>query len=128
MKSLTTLLDGKVRIQVLEGALQVHMGRSAQDMGELDAVRTRTEQMLAEHALAHVLFDVSKADRSPPEVRDAIWQWLSTSQIFQAVAFVVESEMLAVTINMKGVQTGVTMRAFADPDAARSWLTLKMGR
>ncbi|MEM6994804.1 MAG: hypothetical protein AAF721_30095 [Myxococcota bacterium] len=68
------------------------------------------------------VFDNRQTEPSPPAVRDTMFEW-ALGDTFLRVAVLLDGEMTAVRANMQALASGGALKAFADVDAARSWVT-----
>ena len=106
------------------GFLRAWHKRSARDLDEAQAVCEAIDRALRDWKMNKIVFDSRDADTSPKDVGDHIWNWLATHEGIAGVATLVESEALAIAINMGGVGKGVRIRAFHREEPAIRWLTL----
>ena len=120
------LLSGEARISFHSGPkggfVRVWHGRAANNLAELDEVMKGVDAALEESGSRAVLFDSRESGYTPQDVQDALWGWLERSEL-RRVATLVQSENLAVSVRMTGLVRKVPIRAFADENAARAWLT-----
>ena len=113
---------GTLRIEVGGGVVKVWHGRSARNRAETNTVLGAIDRALEESEIGLLLFDSRDADRTPAEVQDRIWQWLSRSTHIRKVATLLHCKELAANARATAIGHGVLLRAFHDEDEARDWL------
>jgi len=52
-----------------------------------------------------------------------MWRWLEENSQIRVSAFVVQSQMLRVSTNMRALSGGMRVRSFNDMKEAESWIT-----
>jgi hypothetical protein len=111
-----------MRIDIREGVVGVWHGRSASDASEAAAVLGAIDAALEESGIELLMFDSREADRTPPEVQEAIWNWLVGHSGIRKVATLMHSRDLAKKVRVTAVGSGLLLKTFADEDKARRWL------
>lgn len=118
-----SFLDGELTISPRSGYVRVWHRRSARDLAELEPVLKAMEAALLENGTTCLLFDSREANYQEGEVQARMWSWLQGCDLVKRVATLVESPMLAISVNMTGMTKGVSIKAFADEREAEVWLT-----
>ena len=116
-----TVLDGDVTIEHRGDYLHVYHARSARDLAELDEVIKALEAALAETGVTLILFDSRDSDTTPDDVGARLWEWLHEGPVSR-VATLIKSEMLQISVQLKGLAQNVRLRAFDDEQEALEWL------
>lgn len=77
------------------------------------------------HGLRRALIDARNEvhGSEPPEVRLALWRWLQSTSVFEAVALIMPDPLAETRVNMLAVSQRMLLRAFVDPAVALRWLT-----
>lgn len=106
--------------------LIVEQAGAAADLEQAAAFEAEVESRLATLAGAasqgKVLFDNRKTEPPPEAVRKKLHAWLTTAGRFGAAALLLESEMLALSINMEAMSQRLPIKAFASEAVALEWL------
>lgn len=111
-----------LRIETTGGVVSVWHARSARNLSEADAILEAIDAALKTTGIPYLLFDSRDADRTPPEIQERIWGWLTEHRSLRRVATVMHSKDLAQNVRETGVGRGIRIKTFADEDAARAWL------
>lgn len=111
-----------MRLDIRDGVVTVWHSRSAADADEATEVLGAIDGALEQSGIELLIFDSRDADRTPPEVQEAIWNWLVGHSGIRKVATLMHSRDLAKKVRVTAVGSGLLLKTFADEDAARRWL------
>jgi hypothetical protein len=114
------------RLLPREGLLEIVQSGAPADLPSARAFLDAVDRACDDAGITRLLFD-NRATTSPPEdVRAAIIEWVRARTRGGSgacvIAVVLESEMLAVRLNMEAVANKSRHRAFGSIDEARAWL------
>jgi len=110
------------RVEVA-GELLVVWQRGAPDsLAQLGAFQDAVERVRTQTSVRRALFDNRETTSPGDELREAMVAWVCEAGRFDAVAVVLQSEMLAVRLNMDAIAHRARMRAFDSVPAAQKWL------
>lgn len=116
------LLDGDVTVRWTGTYVRVWHRKNASNLEELEVVLTGIEDGLRANESGYLLFDSRDVEYTPGDVQQGIWDWLASHPTLVRVATLVESEALAVSVNMNGLGRRIPIRAFHDERSAAGWL------
>lgn len=80
------------------------------------------EIFLRSSGLTRVVWDSRRIEPPPPAVRAYNWAWFEHTDLINAAAIVVNSELLRVSGNMRSLSRHLRLRSFNDSDEAVRWL------
>jgi hypothetical protein len=110
------------RVEVAGTLLRVWQSGAPTTVGQLRAFQGELERVLADTSARRALFDNRETTSPTDDIRDAMLAWVCEAGRFEAVAVVLQSDMLAVRLNMDAIAHRVRMRAFDSVPAAQKWL------
>jgi hypothetical protein len=110
------------RLDVFADTLLVWQSGAPTSMAELLAFQCEIERIRVEGDIHRALFDNRQTTAPVDEIRDAMLAWVCEAGRFDALAVVLQSEMLVVRLNMDALAQRVRMRAFDSIAAAQKWL------
>lgn len=119
------IASGTVVIDPRSGYLHVvHPGPLATEDEVLRYV-IAVERDASSQGLRRCLIDARLEARGvePPDVRLALWRWLQSTAVFDAVALVMPDALAETRVNMLAVSQRMLLRAFVDSAVALRWLT-----
>lgn len=90
------------------------------NLSEARRVQKWVAEECARHGLCRLVIDNRQTEAPDPHVRDDMRQWIQNGT-YQAVGFVLESDLLRVGVNMDALQAGRRVRAFSDVSQALRW-------
>lgn len=105
------LLDGNVTVTWTGAYVRVWHRQNASDLEELRLILTTIDGALQANATGYLLFDSRDVDYTPGDVQQGIWDWLAAHDKLVRIATLVESEALAVSVNMNGLGKRIPIRA-----------------
>ncbi len=118
------VLDGDLRIDRVGRVVRVWHRRSAHNVSELEQVLALIEEELVAADTDRLLFDSRESAYTAGAVQTKMWTWLQESEHLSRVATLVNSPMLATSVNMSGLSKHIRIRGFHSEAEAMSWLQL----
>ena len=109
-------------VEVAGDTLLVWQRGAPDSLAQLGRFQDELSRAREETSARRALFDNRETTMPPDEIRDAMLAWVCEAGRFDAIAVVLQSEMLAVRLNMDAIAQRVRMRAFDSVPAARKWL------
>jgi hypothetical protein len=116
------LLDGDLTITPMGGYLRIWHRRPARTRDELHQILSTIDRELASRKMTRLVFDSRESKYEAGDVQTDMWAWLTGHRELTRVATLVESELLATSVNMTGLSKGVKIKAFHDETAAVTWV------
>lgn len=110
------------RVEVTPDTLLIWQSGAPASTADLRAFQAEIDRVRTESGAKRALFDNRQTAAPTDEIRDAMLAWVCEPGRFDAVAVVLQSEMLAVRLNMDAIAQRVRMRAFESVAAAQKWL------
>lgn len=115
------------RLLPRDGVLEIVQSGAPEDLASARAFLDAIDRACADAGLTRLLFDNRATTPPAADVRAAIIDWVVARTSGQLgawmMAVVLESEMLAVRLNMEAIANKSRHRAFGSTDEARAWLT-----
>jgi hypothetical protein len=116
------LLDGDLTISPMDGYLRIWHRRPARTREELRLILSTIDGELGAHGLTRLVFDSRESKYEAGDVQQDMWAWLTGHRELTRVATLVQSELLATSVNMTGLSKGVKIKAFHDEPTAVAWV------
>lgn len=116
------LLDGDLTITPMGGYLRIWHRRPARTRDELHQILSTIDGELATRKMTRLVFDSRESKYEAGDVQTDMWAWLTSHPTLTRVATLVESELLATSVNMTGLSKGVKIKAFHDEATAVGWV------
>lgn len=114
--------EHQYRLEVFADTLLVWQSGAPASMLELQEFQQEIDRVRVESDIHRALFDNRQTTTPIDEIRDAMLAWVCEPGRFDALAVVLQSEMLVVRLNMDALAQRVRMRAFDSIAAAQMWL------
>ena len=114
--------EHQYRLEVFTDTLLVWQSGAPASMLELREFQQEIDRVRVESDVHRALFDNRQTTAPIDEIRDAMLAWVCEPGRFDALAVVLQSEMLVVRLNMDALAQRVRMRAFDSIAAAQKWL------
>lgn len=110
------------RVEVVGDTMLVWQKGTLRTFEEVAQFQLEMERACSGSAIRRALFDNRETAQTGDDVRDAMLAWVSDPARFDAIAVVLQSDMLAVRLNMDAIAHRVRVRAFDSVAAAQTWL------
>src|SRR5438128_2604879 len=110
------------RIDIVGDTMLVWQRGAPSSLEALHAFQQDLDRARTSVGIHRALFDNRQTTVTPDELRDDMLAWVCETGRFDAVAVVLQSDMLAVRLNMDAIAHRVRMRAFDSVSAAQRWL------
>jgi hypothetical protein len=104
------------------GVLIARQRRPIEDLADARRAQQQLDDALEGTGARRAVFDRRGQGDHDPEVREAMWSWLSQGGRLDAVALVLDSELARVRANMTAISRHVKLKAFIDPEEAEQWV------
>ncbi len=119
------LAQAQVEVEERAGYLFIVESGQLRTLRELHAYTSAVSAVVTESGIDRAIIDArGEVGDPPPEVRAAMWEWLSSpDQGFKLVAFILPTEMAVARVNMTALSRRAPVRAFHSVQEAQRWLT-----
>ncbi len=113
-----------VRVEERPGYLFLVESGQLADLAELGTYMERLQAIIERTGIDRAIIDArGEQGDPPPEVRNAMWEWLlAPDRGFTMVAFILGSEMAVARVNMTSLSRRGPVRAFENLKDAQRWL------
>ncbi len=103
--------------------LVVETGRLT-SLADLRVYHGELERIVRQRKVTRALIDArGEVGDAPPDVREAMWDWLlDPARGFEVVAFVLHASVAVTRVNMTALSRGANLRAFESVSEAQRWL------
>lgn len=107
------------------GALIVRQSGTLPSLDEMRRLQQAVTLATIRFKTLRIVFDNRKTRAPSPEVADTMRRWALHEGNFERVALLLDSENLAVRVNMEALAHKRPIRAFSDESDALAWLARK---
>lgn len=80
------------------------------------------EAAMKPHMHHRALFDTREATQAPPELRAAMWSWVSSTPVIQRAALVAHTERIQRRVERTADLNRVRLQSFGTIEEAEAWL------
>lgn len=124
LRHVIELPQASIEVEGRTGYLFVVETGQLRSVREVEIYAREMEALIARSGVDKAVIDArGEIGDPPPEVREAMWEWLvAPDRGFTTIAFVLPSEMAVARVNMTALSRRVAIRAFDSVQQAQRWL------